>query len=376
MIICQKVIRPASEKLIKSILTKAGGKSLDAGHAVEFSSAQVEQIATGILAGTVAFPSISPHGSIPAPSFNPMSASRTWNISEAEFPANESPRQKLVFALKYAALAPTQDGWQPWHFRMEETYLELLTKSKPALEELDPDGRELTIGCGAALQYLKVALKHFGCLGPVDLFPDLGNPALVARVHFGGGGERDPQEKLLFAAMTDARPSNSLPDGVPVADTMLAALSHAVAGDRGWLDFVQSEVSLQHVLNVTPPDDGSVVAARPLFDRGFRRTEAWNEAGEPASASDTTLAVVKTKTDDKHGWLAAGQAMARTVMLARALGLSWAFFNPVRSREARAALRMGVGHKGFAQVILRFGSFMTGDAIWPARPALALAAFR
>jgi hypothetical protein len=45
---------------------------------------------------------------------------------------------------------------------------------------------------------------------------------------------------------------------------------------------------------------------------------------------------------------------------AQALGLSWAFFNPVRRRIAREALRLGVGHKGFAQVILRFGSLTAG----------------
>jgi hypothetical protein len=71
--------------------------------------------------------------------------------------------------------------------------------------------------------------------------------------------------------------------------------------------------------------------------------------------------VVKTKTDDKYGWLEAGQTMARTVLQAQALGLSWAFFNPVRRREAREALRVGVGHKGFAQVILRFGPLVSDE---------------
>jgi hypothetical protein len=75
------------------------------------------------------------------------------------------------------------------------------------------------------------------------------------------------------------------------------------------------------------------------------------------------LAVVKTKTDDKHGWLEAGQTLARAVLQARALGVPCAFLNPIRRREAREALRMGVGHKGFAQVILRFGSQTAGDMI-------------
>src|SRR6266705_4052429 len=146
---------------------------------ITFRSAHLVQIGTGISSGTVAFSSISTHGKAHAPSFHPMSASSTWNISEAEFPATGSPREKLVFALKYAARAPTESGWQPGHFRMENKYLELVAKHKPELDAVDPDGRELMIGCGAALQYLKLALKHFGCLGRLALFCRLCKPPLA-----------------------------------------------------------------------------------------------------------------------------------------------------------------------------------------------------
>jgi hypothetical protein len=68
--------------------------------------------------------------------------------------------------------------------------------------------------------------------------------------------------------------------------------------------------------------------------------------------------------------------MARTILQAQALGLSWGFFNPMRRREAREALRMGVGHKGFAQVILRFGSLASGDMGQLASPSPAMTAFQ
>ena len=178
-----------------------------------------------------------------------------WYVTASDFPANGSPRQKLEFALKYAALAPIEGGWLPWHFRMTDTHLELLTKNSPAREEADPDRREFMIGCGSALQYLKLALKHFGCLGRVVLFPDLGQPALVARVHFGCCRERDLQEKLFSEAMTSNRANDSSLGGTPVSETMLAVLSQAASGDRGWLDFVQSETTRRHVLKITLAGD-------------------------------------------------------------------------------------------------------------------------
>jgi hypothetical protein len=292
----------------------------------------------------------------------PMSASSISSLSIEDFPASASARQKLESAIEYAALAPTEDGWQPWFFRLADTYVELVTKKNPAREAVDPERRGFLIGCGSALLYLKLALKHFGCLGRVALFPDLGQPALVARIHFGFSGEKSAQEKLLFEAMASSRANVSPPAKTPISEMMLEALGQAAAGERSWLDLVQSELSWQQVMK-TAPSDGQrwpnlFSRARFSFSSGRHNVRLWNgtiEPSQPPAAPVMGLAVVKTKTDDKHGWLEAGQTMARTILQAQALGLSWGFYDPVRRREAREALRIGVGHKGFAQVILQFG---------------------
>jgi hypothetical protein len=291
-----------------------------------------------------------------------MNASAISSVTAGDFPASGSSREKLEFALKYAALAPTESGWQPWYFRLSDTYVELMIKNSPTQEAVDPERREFMIGCGSALLHLKLALKHFGCLGRLALFPDLGQPALVARIHFGLCGGQGAQERLLFEAMTENRANVSPLGETPISEAMLEALGHAAAGERGWLDFVQSEMSWQVIKTTLAvgrrwPD----LPSRPRLQFTFtnRNVHSWDKETEPIQrpgASAVTLAVVKTKTDDKHGWLEAGQTMARTLLQAQALRMSWAFFNPVRRREAREALRIGVGHKGFAQVILQFGS--------------------
>jgi len=292
----------------------------------------------------------------------PMSASSLSSVTAEDFPASTSSRQKLESALKYAALAPTENGWQPWYFQLADTYVELMTKKNPAREAVDPDRREFMIGCGSALLCLKLALKHFGCLGRVALFPDLSQPTLVARIHFGFSGEKTAQEKLLFKSMATSSANVSSLAKTPITEMMLEALGQAVAGARSWLDFVQSEVSWRQVMKTTLADgqrwSNLLSSARLSFSFGGRNVRLWDGAIEPTqppAVSTVTLAVLKTKTDDKHGWLEAGQTMARTVLQAQALGLSWGFYNPVRRREAREALRIGIGHKGFAQVILWFG---------------------
>jgi nitroreductase len=300
---------------------------------------------------------------------------RSW--IEQKFPANGSPREKLEFALRYAVLAPLGTNRQSWEYRLVGTHLELAATSNRVIEAMDPDRRESIIGCGAALSCLKLVLRRFGCLGRVALFPDLGDPALVARVHLGLCEEREPGEKLLFEAIAGTYESNPPRPETLVSQAMLDTLSHVAAGERAWLDFAQSETSRQVVLRITPASnrrgarlDPSAARQpsrwpRTLFALGSRNDDSWKVAvtavPQPSLAA-ATLAVVKTKTDDEHGWLAAGQTMARTILQARALGLAWAFHDPMPRREARADLRLGVGHKGFAQIILRFGPLAIAPA--------------
>jgi hypothetical protein len=317
-----------------------------------------------------------------------MSADRTWNVTERDFPTNGAPRQKLEFAVKYAAQASIANDFHAGvDLRLEDTHIELAAKGTPALGAVDPWRRDSMMGCGTALLYLKLVLKHFGCLGQVTLFPNLDEPTLVARIHFGSSHSRNEQEEALFEAITASRPDHSSSDETPVSEGMLTALSQAVAGERGWLDFVRSEISRRRLSEVRleadlPAPDFTHARARPAMNISEQRQSRWplrffalggrgvehrSSAPEPViriSIPAATLAVVKTKTDDKHGWVAAGQTMARAVLKARAMGLSWALFNPMRRWEARAALRTGVGHKGFAQAILRFGA-VTGNIVLP-----------
>lgn len=334
-----------------------------------------------------------------------MSASAVQNISEADFPTGGSRRHKLEFALKCALHASSERHWQPSQCRVAEHCIELFADQRQALEAADPDGRELIVGCGVSLLYLKLALRHFGCLGRVELFPDLDQPALIARVHSGFGTERDAQERALFDAMTQRRARPSPFDHGAISEATLDALRFAAGGEKGWLEFAQSEITRQRLLDLMVPVKRQQMsdlvfrrqviiqlearggsARSDISNAGLRpgRIQRWTgplraltvrtfgsrrlvveRDGEPATHKQT-LAVLKTKTDDKHGWVAAGQSMARVLLQAQALGLSSSFLNQaMRSRSARAQLRTSIGRKGFPQVILRFGFCTTKPPFQP-----------
>lgn len=86
----------------------------------------------------------------------------SWNISDQDFPSDGSIYNKLKFFLNYAILAPSGHNTQPWLFRIDGNTIELYADRTRALPVVDPEDRELTISCGAALYHLILAIRHFG----------------------------------------------------------------------------------------------------------------------------------------------------------------------------------------------------------------------
>jgi len=50
---------------------------------------------------------------------------------------------------------------------------------------VDPFDRELTMSCGAALDHLEVASRHYGRDLAIDICPDVDDPDVLARVRLG-----------------------------------------------------------------------------------------------------------------------------------------------------------------------------------------------
>ena len=84
-----------------------------------------------------------------------------WNVSSADFPGDGDAEEKLAFLLRDAVLAPSGHNTQPWLFRVDGDAVDLYADRTQALPVVDPEDRELTISCGAALFNLRVALRRF-----------------------------------------------------------------------------------------------------------------------------------------------------------------------------------------------------------------------
>jgi nitroreductase len=97
----------------------------------------------------------------------------SWSISEQNFPTGGSNYDKLKFFLSYAILAPSSHNTQPWLFKIVDNSIELYADRTRALLVVDPEARELTISCGAALYHLIVTIKYFGFEYRLEVLPSI-----------------------------------------------------------------------------------------------------------------------------------------------------------------------------------------------------------
>jgi hypothetical protein len=116
-----------------------------------------------------------------APPMNPTADSLArfrdpWQVSAEDFPTDGSSEEKLWFVLNYGLLAPSSHNAQPWRFRIHGSTLDLYADRTRSLPVSDPNNRELTLSCGAALLNLRVALEYFGYANRIELFPTRTNP--------------------------------------------------------------------------------------------------------------------------------------------------------------------------------------------------------
>src|SRR5690242_9202563 len=71
--------------------------------------------------------------------------------------------------LRFAALAPSRNNAQPWIFEIQGPEACVYGDVRRSLRVADPDRRELTLACGAAIEGLRLAVRHHGRAATVEL---------------------------------------------------------------------------------------------------------------------------------------------------------------------------------------------------------------
>src|SRR5688500_8650057 len=161
--------------------------------------------------------------------------------------ADRRAAELLAKAVDVAVLAPNSHNTQPWSFRIRWDGLEIVLDRSRVLPITDPAAREMIISCGAALQNIRIALRHWGYAAKVEILPHPSTPDVLARVELGGPRIRSRLNEMLFAAISERHTNRAPFRPVPVPPRLIAALRSAAELEGAWL-YQTTDAALRPVI--------------------------------------------------------------------------------------------------------------------------------
>lgn len=254
-----------------------------------------------------------------------------------------------------------------------------------ALPENDPDDRELTISCGAALFNLRVAAASAGIESKVSILPKLDDEDLLAVVHLDGGRSISGQISELYSEIPRRRTYRKRFEAKPVPEAVLVELMAAAEQEDAWLEVLSEEGIRRQAAGLISKGDAIQWADRawrqelaawmhprrqgdgltvpglvaPIAQAVVRTFDMGNGVGAKDSQlaeESPVLAVLGTRQDSQLDWLNAGQALERLLLSACGAGLQASYLNqPIQTPSLRPKLQHAIGSTGFPQILLRIG---------------------
>lgn len=297
------------------------------------------------------------------------------DLEQMTFPESGTCADKLHFALHAAILAPSGHNTQPWLFRLHEESVDILADRQRRLPVIDPQDRELTISCGAALLNLRVALEAHGHRVKFDLLPDATNPDLLARVrlsdlapqsglgHLWPAITRRYTHRLAFAdkpveptdvwAMQEAAYAEGcrfLPlagDLMNEAITMIGDVDVRVATDPYYREALSRWLSAHREADGVPVAegvevtilDGFISTLPRLLLRFHGNGQAKGERDQELARRAPLLALVAAPGDTACHWMMVGQGLQRLLLEGALRGLQASYLNqPLELPDTRSWL--------------------------------------
>ncbi len=309
------------------------------------------------------------------------------------FRNSETVQYQFRRMLDHAVFAPSGHNTQPWLFRLDSDHLDLIADRTRGLPVVDPYDRELTISCGAALDHLITAGRHYGKTISIAVTPESSDPDLLARCWIAEDMTPSISDNALFESIPYRRTTRSkfenkeLPEGV--SDNCIQ-----LAGELGIeLTLITDSARRSEIADLVAEGD-RIQFADPRFRRelaswvhsrrgsshdgmsgtGFGMPDILSpigalvirtfDLGNGIAADDQekivegspTLAVFSSPSDTLPDWLATGQALSKVLLSLADAGATASYLNPpIELEELRPRLRELAQCKGTPQLLMRFG---------------------
>ncbi|TWJ23199.1 Acg family FMN-binding oxidoreductase [Micromonospora endolithica] len=319
-----------------------------------------------------------------------------------ETPATDRPvATALAEAAATAGHAPSLHNTQPWRWRVLPDALELRVARDRQLAATDPEGRLLTLSCGAALHHARVALAAEGWRATVERMPDPADEDLVARLTGPSRAEVEPDAMRLVQCMqvrhTDRRPVSD----EPVPSAALGEIGAAAAAQGVRFHLLDSDQVLElaaaasHAATVEAEDPqlreelaywtsragGTGLPSDVLPASAPQTTVPARDFGRPGSLPvgpghdrAAVYALLYGDEDEPDNWLRAGEALSAAWLTATRLGVSLVpLSGVVEVPGTRQTLRGLLAGLGLPYLVMRLGIADPAHAGPPHTPRLDVA---
>lgn len=319
-------------------------------------------------------------------------AAESLHCTACSHHAQLDPEVALERAVESALRAPSAYNAQPWRFRIIDGSLELHADLSRARPVADPHNRELYLSCGAALENIRLALRHLGRDPEIAILPSCAHPQLVARVRVGALRHPTLADSRFFTAIPQRRSSRARFYSRPIPLGVAPSLAQAVEASGATLRYLYSECTREALAeiitfadriqahdakfrlelaswlrgNQTDRPDGipgfafglsaPMAALAPLALHAM----AWDSMrvvrDDELAREAPLIGVLLAPGDQPLDWVRAGQGMERALLFAASQGLASGIMNQaIQVPDARERVRELLNTTSWPMSILRFG---------------------
>jgi hypothetical protein len=302
-------------------------------------------------------------------------------------------------AVQLACRAPSLHNSQPWHWVVEDSTVQLYLDKDRVLYSTDHSGREALIGCGAALDHLRVAMAAAGWMANVDRFPNPNNVRHLASIDFSAMDFVTDAHRRRADAVLQRR-TDRLPFGEPPDwDLVEPRLRGAVTSDAVRLDVIADE--LRRELS----EASQLTESLRLYDSSYHAELSWwtgpfeTSEGIPhsslvsASESDrvdigrsfpvtrnterrlglghdhSKVLVLSTYDNERDSVLRCGETLSALLLDAAMAGLATCTLTHITElRASRDIVASLIEQAATPQVLIRVGQSPQTDDVPPATP--------
>jgi hypothetical protein len=298
----------------------------------------------------------------------------------------------LRTVVECVGLAPSVHNTQPWSCQVVGTTIEIRADRSRALAVIDPHGRELTISCGAAIEFGYIAVRGLGWECKVLVAPDPADGDLLAVLQIGGQRSTQPNERELFDAIPRRYTDRGSYEPATISPELAAVLSHGVGLRGAWLRMldhdgdrlavIQALTSAEATEAADPayrdeltawlrsdssPDGIPVSALSNVSESGrvsdvpqrdFTGADDHPHPGGdvPPTVERDTLVMIGTRDESPLAWVQAGRALGWLLLRLTVAGLSSQPLGQAMDLESsRLRLAQQIGLIGHVQFLLRTG---------------------